>query len=99
MLTKDKLAAEAKRKEATELQLRLEQQTIEIEQKKFKAQTELAVAKPALAEAKKAVTGIQKKYLDEIKTLKRPPQLVQEILEAVPLIALFALPLRLISLR
>lgn len=86
MLTLDKEAAETKRQEANELRKELEQQTMEIEMQKFKTQTELAVAKPALEEAKKAVTGIQKRYLDEIKSMRRPPPLVQETLEAVCLL-------------
>jgi hypothetical protein len=40
-------------------------------------------AEPALIEAQKAVKGIKKKDLEEIKALGKPPALVKMTLEAV----------------
>lgn len=57
-LVKDKLATEQQRISVSEMKEHLEKQTLEIQTDREFAEAELAVAQPALEDAKKAVTGI-----------------------------------------
>lgn len=83
VLVKDKQIAETQRKDVFDMKLDLEEKTTEIERESNTANAELAVAKPALEHAKKSVTGLSPKDLEEIRDYKRPPVLVKDTLEAV----------------
>ena len=50
---------------------------------KEKVEEELASVKPMVEEAKKAVSGINKSNLDELKSMKMPPEPVHNVLTAV----------------
>lgn len=79
----DQQEAEKKRQDSVELQGRLAVQEGEIAVKKASAEKELARAEPAVEEARKAVSSIQKAHLDEIRALRKPPAMIQRVLEAV----------------
>ncbi len=79
----DQQEAEKKRQESVELQGRLATQEAEIAGKRASAEKELARAEPAVEEARKAVSSIQKAHLDEIRALRKPPAMIQRVLEAV----------------
>ncbi len=79
----DQQEAEKKRQESVELQGRLRIQEGEIAGKRSIAEKELARAEPAVEEARKAVSSIQKAHLDEIRALRKPPAMIQRVLEAV----------------
>eukprot|EP00002_Diphylleia_rotans_P002763 TRINITY_DN1178_c0_g2_i14.p1 TRINITY_DN1178_c0_g2~~TRINITY_DN1178_c0_g2_i14.p1 ORF type:complete len:4518 (+),score=1049.96 TRINITY_DN1178_c0_g2_i14:77-13630(+) len=82
-MIKNKQEAEKKQEEATVIQKHLEVQNVEIEREKRESQEQLANAEPALVEAQRAVGSIKKAQLDEIRSLGKPPNLVQLTLEAV----------------
>lgn len=86
LLVKDKQVAETQRKEVFDMKRDLEEKTTEIEKESNTANAELAVAKPALEHAKKSVTGLSPKDLEEIRNYKTPPVLVKDTLEAVCLL-------------
>ena len=69
--------------QVTELTEKLNVAKEELTVHKENIETELAEVKPLVAQAKKAVSGIKKKYLDELRALKMPPQPVQHVLSAV----------------
>ena len=75
--------AEKQKKEAQELQLLLDERNAAVDKQRESAEKELAHAEPALKEAQKAVSGIQKKQLDEIRALARPPEAIRLTMEAV----------------
>jgi dynein heavy chain 1 len=54
--------------------------------KKGGAMAELEKVEPAVEEAKSAVNNIKRQHLDEIRTLARPPPMVQLTMEAVVLL-------------
>ncbi|CAL5987537.1 Dynein_heavy chain [Hexamita inflata] len=58
----------------------------EIDVKKGPIQKELAEAQPAVDAAKKAITGIDRKKLDELKMMAKPPENIRIAMEAVVLI-------------
>ena len=47
---------------------------------------ELAEAEPAIKAAKAAISGIDKRKLDELKTMSKPPEMIRMAMEAVILI-------------
>ena len=69
--------------EVTKLTEQLAVAKVALTKHKDEIENELAEVKPLVAKAKKAVSGIKKKYLDELKALKMPPQPVQHVLSAV----------------
>lgn len=79
----DQQEAERKRQESIALQARLKVQDEEISAKKAVAERDLAKAEPAVEEAKKSVSSIQKAHLDELRALRKPPAMIQRVLEAV----------------
>ena len=79
----DQQEAEQKRQESIALGERLKVQEADIGVKKEAAEKDLAKAEPAVEEAKKSVSSIQKTHLDEIRGLRKPPQMIQRVLEAV----------------
>ena len=75
--------AEKQKKESQELKIILDERNLEVAQQKEIAEQDLAKAEPALKEAQKAVSGIKKKHLDEIRALARPPAAIRLTMEAV----------------
>merc|ERR1712115_662130 len=55
----------------------------QINERTSAVEAELAEAKPALEAAQKAVSNINKKQLNEIKALKKPPQMVEMTMNCV----------------
>jgi dynein heavy chain 1 len=76
-------AAEHRKKEAVRMGAEVETQQREIDQRKTAAQKDLDEAEPALLSAQTSVRGINKRDLDEIKNLARPPINVKLTLECV----------------
>ncbi len=85
-MVQDQQVAEQKKKEAQDLQVKLDKQNLEIGARSEKAMNSLANVEPMVAEAKKAVTSIKKKDLEEVRMYKQPPQLVVQTMEAVTLL-------------
>ena len=75
--------AEKQKKEAQELKIILDDRNAAVDKQKYIAEEDLAKAEPALKEAQKAVSGIKKKHLDEIRALARPPAAIRLTMEAV----------------
>jgi dynein heavy chain len=78
------------RKNAGEKQVFIEAQTIKVEKEKEETQEladdadrELKKAEPALLEAQKALEGLDKKYIAEIKSFASPPPAVETVMSAV----------------
>ncbi len=78
----DQQEAERRRQESLALQERLKVQEEEIGVKRASAERDLARAEPAVEEAKKSVSAIQKAHLDEMRALRKPPPMIQRVLEA-----------------
>ena len=75
--------AEQQKTEAQVLKKELDLRNVEVDEQRAIAEADLAKAEPALKEAQKAVRGIQKKHLDEIRALARPPAAIRLTMEAV----------------
>ena len=74
----------AERKQETEqLQRNLQEEEAKIKVTKTSIEAELKDIGPLVEEAKKAVGGIQKSNLDELKSLKMPPEAIHDVLNAV----------------
>ena len=82
-MVNDQQIAEEKKKEALELQKKLDVQNKEIEVQKVKAYADLEKAEPAILEAQSSVQDIKKSHLEELKALGKPPNAVRITLEAV----------------
>lgn len=79
--------AESKKQKADSLrQTIIEKQKI-IDEKKGPIMAELAEAEPAIKAAKAAISGIDKRKLDELKAMAKPPEMIKLAMEAVMLIA------------
>jgi dynein heavy chain len=81
------------RKIADEKQVFIEAQTVKIEKEKEEtielaadADRELKKAEPALLEAQKALEGLDKKYIAEIKAFTSPPAAVETVMSAVMIV-------------
>lgn len=77
-------------KNADEKQVNIEAETVKIEKEKeetiqlaTEADNELKKAEPALIEAQKALEGLDKKYIAEIKSFTSPPPAVDQVMSAV----------------
>lgn len=74
----------AERKQETEiLQKNLQEEEAKIKVAKISIEAELKDIGPVVEEAKKSVGGIQKSHLDELKSLKMPPEAIHDVLNAV----------------
>ena len=74
----------AERKQETEtLQQNLQSEEGKIKIAKTNIESELKDIAPLVEEARKAVGGIQKSNLDELKSLKMPPEAIHDVLKAV----------------
>ncbi|ORC91608.1 putative dynein heavy chain [Trypanosoma theileri] len=71
------------RDSATELQERLKNEHEEIIVKRQKVEDELSGIKPSLEAAREAVNSIRSEQLNEIRSLKAPPEPVRDVLEGV----------------
>ena len=83
LMVSEQQQAEQKRESALIMTKELEIKDGEIRQRQEVVNRDLAQAEPALIEAQKAVKGIQKKFLDELRMMAAPPALVKMTLEAV----------------
>merc|ERR1712113_717141 len=75
--------ASTKRTEAIRVSGEVEIEMKQINERTSAVEAELAEAKPALEAAQKAVSNINKKQLNEIKALKKPPQMVEMTMNCV----------------
>merc|ERR1711936_311936 len=75
--------ATKKRTEAIKVQGEVDEEIIVINERTKAVEAELAEAKPALEAAQKAVSNINKKQLQELKALKKPPKMVEMTLNCV----------------
>ena len=75
--------ATKKKEEATKTNDEVEVEKAKINARTAEVENELKEAKPALEAAQKAVSGISRKQLDEIRALKKPPEPVEKTLLAV----------------
>merc|ERR1712113_1173422 len=75
--------ASTKRTEAIRVSGEVEIEMKQINERTSAVEAELAEAKPALEAAQKAVSNINKKQLNEIKALKKPPKMVDMTLNCV----------------
>jgi len=73
----------SKREDSLRLTDEIQQEIEQINIRTAKCEKELAQAKPLLEEAKKLVSTISKKQLDEIRVLKKPPAVVELVMSAV----------------
>ncbi|RNF18023.1 cytoplasmic dynein 2 heavy chain 1 isoform X1 [Trypanosoma conorhini] len=71
------------RDNAQELQERLKEEHEEIVVKRQKVEDELSGIKPSLEAAREAVSSIRSEQLNEIRSLKAPPEPVRDVLEGV----------------
>ncbi|KAF5224191.1 hypothetical protein ECC02_002777 [Trypanosoma cruzi] len=71
------------RDNAQELQERLKEEHEEILVKRQKVEDELSGIKPSLEAAREAVSSIRSEQLNEIRSLKAPPEPVRDVLEGV----------------
>ena len=65
------------------LQSGLQEENIVINKRKHEIEGELKGIQPLVEEAQKAVGGIRKESLDELKALRMPPEAVHDVLSAV----------------
>merc|ERR1712113_381646 len=82
MMVAEKEASKS-REQAIKMNGEVEIEMKEINERTAAVQAELAEAKPALEAAQKAVSNINKKQLNEIKALKKPPKMVDMTMRAV----------------
>ena len=82
-ITEAMTKAAERRQEVETLQKNLEKENVKINQRKTQVESELAEIQPAVEEARRAVGGIKKENLDEIKALRMPPEPVHDVLCAV----------------
>ncbi|XP_065362456.1 dynein heavy chain, cytoplasmic-like [Calliphora vicina] len=80
---KDQQEAEIKKIQSQELQNKLAEQTVKIDEKRKYVMADLARVEPAVIEAQQAVSGIKKKQLTEIRSMANPPPPVKLALESV----------------
>ncbi|CAG8562697.1 3970_t:CDS:1, partial [Paraglomus brasilianum] len=73
----DQQKAETKKEEARKLDEVLAQQKVAIEERRTVVMDDLANAEPAVEEAKKAVSGIKKQHLTEVRHMNNPPAAVK----------------------
>ena len=72
-----------RRNEVEHLQTKLGKEEVEMTRQKSGVETELARIAPVLDAARAAVSGIKSDNLNEIKSLKMPPEAIRDVLEGV----------------
>lgn len=85
-MVKDQQEAEKKKVQSQEIQLEIEQQTIQISQKREDVMDDLAQVEPAVIEAQQAVKEIKKQQLVEVRSMANPPAVVKLALESICLL-------------
>eukprot|EP00917_Polyrhabdina_sp_WS-2016_P007442 GHVP01016658.1.p1 GENE.GHVP01016658.1~~GHVP01016658.1.p1 ORF type:complete len:4656 (-),score=837.71 GHVP01016658.1:4666-18633(-) len=83
LMVQQKTATEEKKKEVESLAKELAQQSEVITIRTADVQEQLHTVEPLLNAAQKAVGAIEKKFLDELKAMSKPPRLVQRTMESV----------------
>ena len=83
LMVNEQQQAEQKRESSLGMTKVLESKEKEIRERQEQVNKELSEVEPLLREAEDAVKGIQKKFLDELRMMASPPQLVKLTLEAV----------------
>ena len=76
-------SASDRRKEVEVLRVDMQEEKKKTEAKKAKIQDELKDVQPLLEQAKEAVSGIRSDNLNEIRSLKMPPEAIHDVLSAV----------------
>lgn len=83
-ITEALMKSEYTKREISSVKTKLETETLKIaEEKKFKIQSKLDEIAPLLKEAKEAINGIKRDNLNEIRSLKSPPQMIVHVLSGV----------------
>ncbi|KAL5291956.1 DYNC1H1 family protein [Megaselia abdita] len=80
---KDQQEAEKKKVQSQEIQLKLAEQTVKIEEKRKYVMADLAQVEPAVIDAQSAVSSIKKNQLAEVRSMANPPAVVKLALESV----------------
>lgn len=75
--------AERKQEASIHLQGALERQNVKIEEHRKRVLEDLALAEPAVLEARRGVKNIKKQHLTELRSMSTPPATVQMTLESV----------------
>ena len=78
--------ASERRKEVQVLREEMQEEQKKTEEQKSKIQIELRDVQPVLEQAQKAVGGIKSDNLNEIRSLKMPPEAIHDVLSAVLLL-------------
>lgn len=79
----DQNEAERKQEASVQIQGALEEQEKEINAQRELVMKDLALAEPAILEARRGVKNIKKQHLTELRSMSTPPQMVQLTLESV----------------
>ncbi|EDW50531.1 GM13947 [Drosophila sechellia] len=82
----DQQEAEKKKIQSQEIQIRLADQTVKIEEKRKYVMADLAQVEPAVIDAQAAVKSIRKQQLVEVRTMANPPSVVKLALESICLL-------------
>lgn len=82
-MLEERAQAEKNEKISAELAIEVSKRQKVIEEREQAARAELEQAEPALIRAKESVSSIRRQDLNEIRTYKQPPKLVQLTLEAL----------------
>lgn len=83
IMVKDQTAAENNRESAIIIQQAIELQNTEISARRKVVDADLAVAEPAVLEAKESVSNIKRQHLNEMRAMLNPPSAVKITMEAV----------------
>lgn len=75
--------AERKQEASIEIQAALERQDVILEKRRAVVMEDLALAEPAVLEARRGVQNIKKQHLTELRSMGNPPAAVQLTLESV----------------
>lgn len=73
----------SKRKIAAELQKTIDEELLYIHERRALIENELKDARPAIERAKRALSNIKKRDLDEIRALKKPPKVIEAVMKSV----------------
>ena len=82
-MVQDQQIAEQKKKAAEEMSEKLEKEDKLIMEKKEQAYSDLQKAEPAVEEAKNSVSSIKTSHLQEIRVLRTPPNMIEQVMSAV----------------
>ncbi|KAG6866267.1 hypothetical protein C0991_006854 [Blastosporella zonata] len=79
----DQQEAEQKKAASIEIQAALVEQDRNIEERRAVVMADLADAEPAVVEAQSAVSNIKRQYLQEVRVMANPPEIVKIAMESV----------------